>query len=214
MYLLTEGGDTLTTESGTKLAIHPFALCDWPTVQEVKDYLGITDLTQDPFIQSSIDATSGSIENYLNQKIPLQYRVEYYRKSNFDPGFVVRLPLGSNPVESVVCVLGDDAEIAYTRDDKGIGGYFYNYNKLEVRYYGGYCPIPAEILGVFYQIMAIRWSMNPATGSLSNGPIKKEAIPGVYSIEYYNTEENATGYNRTSPMEYSSTLDRFKSTFI
>lgn len=214
MYLLTETDDTLITENNTKIIIHPTTLCYWPTVQDVKDYLGITDNTQDAFIQSSIDATSQSIETYLDRKIPLQYQVDTYRKSDFDPGAIVRLKLNRTPVYEIVAVLGDGASVDYVLDDDGIAGHFYNYDEIEIRYYGGYCPIPAEILSVFYQIMGTRWNLRSSVGIQGTGPIKKESIPGVYSVEYYDTKETNSSYDFITPHEYAHSLCPYKTTFI
>jgi len=221
MYLLTEAGDYLLTEQGDKILLDSFATCDWPVLDDVKAELGVVVITYDAYIQRQIDATVQSLEKYLGRKIPAQVDSETFRITATDKniGRQGYLQLRRWPILEVIrCIHPDDlSDIDYEIDEHGhLVGAFGCYDAVQVDYHGGSCPIPADILEVFWQMVAYRYAQKDAVaGGAAAGTVKKEAIPGVFSREYFSGSEGSatSSSGGADPRTYAYILDSYRAYF-
>ena len=222
MYLLTEDDDNLTTERGDLLVADWLTTCEWPTLEEVKAELGILVPDDDAYLQRHINATVNSIENYLGRKVPAQVETYLFRLTDCDVafGYQAKIQLPRWPILEVISCINPETgwDIDYAIDEHGmLCGRFQDYSQVQVHYHGGMCPIPDDLIAVFYSIVNARWAAkDAASGGAAAGTVKKESIPGVMAIEYFSgTEGSSTGgTNVYDPKTYNFMLDPYKAYYV
>lgn len=212
-YLLTEAGDTLVTERGNNIELDVFEVCDWPTLAVVKSTLGIATSTDDVYIQRQMDITENEIENYLGRYIPMQVQTDTIRgiECNKAFGFTSSLQLKRWPVTEIIEIEGDDEllDIDTVIQYEGLlSGDFSAYDKVEVKYHGGMCPIPYELVEVFYSIVQAKYESKD--NSSTHQEIRKRTIPNVITEEFYAPDR----YSQMLVSTYSGTLDRYKALYV
>ena len=210
--LLTESSDNLITESGKNITLDEYQVCDWPTVEDVKEYLGITEQYEDAYIQGQINACVAVIEGYLGRKIPMAVDTQTFRLTDCDKAFhfYSRLSLHRYPVTEITETTPPNIEMKL--DENGmLCANFQQYSEVTIKYHGGICPIPSSLLDVFYNMMSVRYSLKGYQVPLS-GSIKKVAIPGVMSEENFDSGTSVTtsGFGLASPDNFTYALDPYK----
>ena len=221
-YLITEADDNLATEQDQSLIADWLTTCEWPTLEEVKAELGILVPDDDAYLQRAINATVNSIEAYLGRKVPAQVETHLFRLTDCDAalGYQSKVQLPRWPILEVISCIDPTSgwDINYQVDAFGmLCGRFQDYSQVQVHYHGGTCPIPDDIISVFYSIIGARWSAKDAAGGgAAAGTIKKESIPGVMAIEYFSgTEGSSTGgTNVYDPASYNFMLDPYKTYYV
>jgi len=190
----------------------------WPTLVEVKEYLGVDASGNDVYLQQQMDATVLSIEHYCGRYFEAMDTVEDFRFTDFDKNYagingvrLKRIPI--QDITSIQDASGNDISTEWMRGENGfVLGNFPRYeNFLTVTYRGGFeDEIPADVLDVYYRMTTIRNSVKDYTVPLS-GNLKNESIPNVMTMGYYNTgsDSTKTGYGLSSPDNFSYTLDNY-----
>jgi len=215
MYLLTEDDNILATESGNQIVADSYETCSWPTLEEVKLELGVTGTDDDIFLQRQINATISSMESYCGRKLNLQVDTETFHITECDRsiGYQTQLQLHRWPVYKIIEIDGMDTEVKI--DEGGLlCGNFYLNATLQVTYHGGIgCPLPDDLLDVFYQIINVRYAAKGSTGT--SGELKSESIPGVIKLDYFQNADNAGGGSSGSdPSSYSDALRAYKAYYV
>ena len=190
----------------------------WPTLIEVKDYLGITISDDDVYLQHQMDATVLSIEHYCGRYFEAQDTTETFKFTDFDKyyGKVNGLRLKRIPIQSITTIQDEDASdvsLNWTQGENGfVYGDFTRYEKnVVVTYRGGFEDnIPADVLDVYYRMMTTRYSVKDYTVPTS-GNVKNVSIPGVMTEGYYNTGSDPTkvGFGLSAPENFSYVLDAY-----
>lgn len=187
------------------------------TLEEMKNYLGITSNDSDTFLTEQIILASEAIEAYCARKFEQATYVEtFYRDEWLQQNQEIskKLHLYCFPVQSVTSV----EEFADEEDLTGqvVSGYrlhpqtgtltrmqqsnwFYNTNywwtgteKVVVTYVGGYVNIPAPVKQVAYSVVSERYNKKQAGIDLNFGSdVQKISIPGSISIDFdYSLQNN------------------------
>ena len=214
MYLLTEAADNLVTENSNLILADYFVTCGWPTLAEVKLELGSAD---DVYLQRQINATIASIEKYIGRKLPREVDDETFHVTLCDTaiGCGTKLQLRRWPVVEVIECVDDDTneDVSYTIDEYGLlCGDFQLESNIRVKYYGGLeCPLPDDLIDVFYQIITSRYASKQTSGI--SGEVKSESIPGVIKIDYFQDSSNTVSAG-SDPATYSYILDLYRSYYV
>ena len=211
--LLTESGDTLVTERGNTLAIDSFEVCDWPTLAETKAIIGIGSSTTDSFLQRQINVTVLEIENYLGRNIPMAVQTDTIRPIESDKsyGYASFVQLKRWPIIEVIEIEGDDVlvDVDTIIQYEGIlSGEFNAYEKVEIKYHGGLCPIPVDLTEVFYDMVQARYEAR--SDSSVNQELRKRTIPNVITEEFF-----APGMaDPCSVTSYANRLAKYKAIYV
>jgi len=190
----------------------------WPTLAEVKAYLGIVVPDDDDYLQMQMDATVLAIENYCGRWFEAKDDIEQFRLTDFDKHYsrVNGIRLHRVPIASIASIINaPDAGVTFTykQGESGfIQGNFIDLGEdISVSYRGGFeDAIPADVLNVYYEMMTVRYSLKSYKVPLS-GNLKSQAVPGVHSESFYDTgsESSKVGYGLPSPTNFSHVLDSY-----
>jgi len=194
------------------------AICEWPTLEEVKAELGITGTEQDAFLTRSIAASIGAIEGYVHRKLPQQLESETFYITDCDKciGYIHRLQLKRWPIVSVTtCLDGSGNAVEYSIDEGGmLCGTFMTSDKIIVDYEGGLdCASEAFniALDVFWDMVTYRNSKYGEVATASD--VKKESVPGVYTIEYHSPTSTEGSVTASSAKYYEGSLSLLRTYF-
>ena len=214
MYLLTEADDNIVTENSNLIIADSYETCGWPTLAEVKLELGSAD---DVYLQRQINATIASIEKYIGRKLARAVDEEIFHITLCDTsiGCGMKLQLRRWPVVEVIECVDNSTEdaIDYSIDEHGIlCGDFQLESNIKVKYYGGLeCPLPDDLIDVFYQIVTSRYASKQTSGV--SGEVKSESIPGVIKLDYFQDSSNAVSAG-SDPATYNYILDLYRSYYV
>lgn len=181
----------------------------WPTIEEIKSWLGITGTEDDDWLTHKRNVTISLIDRYCNRLFVQATYIETHNLWNCKSPAVYEIFLKAQPVESVVTVTGAPT---WKLTDYGTiclavsCGTTESNNDAVIEYIGGFDPMPPEIIDVFYNMMNASYA---SKGYVQTGQIKKETIMGVVSTEYAVGTDNTAANNPTLPEYYASILDSY-----
>lgn len=180
----------------------------------MKQVLGITDTVRDLELSMYLDMAGNAAERYIDNIIEQREVTEQIAKK-YVPVALRYYPVGAvssvviDGVESIAnFTQGFDDGIAWVLE--GISNYSKssNFKQMNIVYTAGYNPIPSDI-GFAIVRSAILYSENAAVG----GPVKKQVIEGVGSIEY-DTSSNESGSVGMLPASTISALDPYRRIYV
>ena len=187
----------------------------YPTLQDIKDYIGIVDATDDAWLQLTLDAVTDAIEAYCERQFELEADVaEYPEAENQQDFYVYRYPLIS--IESMT--VDDSAMDAVNMRIVGnIGKVLLAYPRtgdVIINYTGGYSVIPPSIVYVINE--SVKRAYEGKSISSTTGGIKSERIDGVVTTSYFDTgsTDSAVGGAENAPdliAPYALMLDSYMS---
>ena len=212
-YLLTEADEFLVTERGNSLEVDAFESCDWPLLADVKTFLDISNTASDTYLQRHIYATIEMIEGYLGRNVPMQVQTQTIRPIESDKsfGYASSIQLNRFPILEVIEIHGDDEllDIDTIIQYEGIlSGEFEGYEKVEIKYHGGLCPVPYDLENVFYDMIKARYE--DKDNSSVNQELRKRVIPNVITEEYF-APGNSEGMYVES---YSRVLEKYRAIYV
>lgn len=171
----------------------------WPDVTAIKAILGITGTADDAWLTRKREVVISEIENYLERFLTKGTHVE---KARFGCGCGHMMYLKGFPVESITSVRGI-TDYAFDRD----GTFCFDCvcdAEVEVTYVGGLDPIPADIVDMFYSMLAAKYANKNVT--VSSGKKKAETVPGVYSVTYFEDSGGSSSGDSDSVGYYENIL--------
>ena len=129
-----------------------------------KQYLGITDGSQDANITRMMDVTMSAVEKFLQRGLELAQETVTYRDRDFR-----RVVLPRFPVTQVLKVDGVDGLPSDWHLMPRVGWILLPtrryFQELEIEYEGGYDPLPADLEQVLWEIFMRAWaSIDENTG--------------------------------------------------
>jgi hypothetical protein len=175
-----------------------------------KQILGIVDTARDVELSMYLDMAGNACERYIDNIIEQREVTERIAKK------YIPVPLRYYPVTTVTSVLIDGVEsigdFTQGQDDgiewvlEGISNYTKStdFKQMDIVYTAGFDPIPSDI-GFAIVRAAILYSQNTAAG----GPIKKQVIEGVGSIEYDTSSNEAESVGMMPPSTVAA-LDPYR----
>lgn len=175
------------------------------TLDETKEYLGITESTYDDFLTSQIQLVSEAIEGYCGRKFEEKdYSQTFYTDDYADQSPVKNLPLFQYPVSAVTLIELDSEALTEVRLQKDSGiishrdGLMNCGDELIVEYTAGYAVIPMVIKSVVYNVVGERYNKKKSGVNLDFGSdVQRISIPGTISIDFdysLQTNERKTFY--------------------
>ena len=216
--LMTSASDRIITRSGLGLLV---SIGGWPTLAEVKNFLNVTDSTHDAYISRIRGASLTAIEMYLDRKLEYKEETETILLTNCDKvsHLYRRVYLHRWPIDSVLSIVDENGKaITFKIDEQGLlCGSFQSSYKVIVDYVGGFNPIPFDILTVFYEMINSLYAQKGVVASTA-GALKSEAVPGVFSRSYYNSDSSSgvsqSGMGVINPINYAFILDPYKAYYV
>lgn len=181
----------------------------WPDLAAVKAWLNITGAEDDDFLTHKIAVTIELIESYCNREFELKNRAEAHDLSKCSGTRIGEIVLNASPIVTINTIIGASSwrETGYGTICLQLGCFSESSDGvIIVDYEGGFDPLPAGILDVFYNMMA---AAHASKGVVSTGgQIKKETVMGVVSTEYVTDASGDTGgQDPAMPKYYSEILD-------
>ena len=162
----------------------------YPTIVEIKDYLGITGTEDDAWIQATLDTVIDAVEQYCQRVFPLEADIVQtdFNANGASTIYLQQWPLVAiasievTPIGGTVGTVLDAAR--YRMDSKKGAVYLQSPQSGDIKatYEGGFDPIPP---GVTYTINESMKSLyiNKDTDP-SALPVKSERVDGAVTIAY------------------------------
>lgn len=192
------------------------------TLQEMKDYLGLTGVDYDTFLTEQIQTISEAIENYCGRKFTQASYTEIFYKDDMERGTAYYDFYSFHyPVISLTSILGDGEDITSNcrlYKDQGriknpITG-FNLYEEVEVSYDAGYVDIPMPIKDVVYSLVEERYNKKTTGVGINFGNnVQRMSIPGTISIDFdytLNSNERKSGFGMILG-DFLNVLDFYRS---
>ena len=194
----------------------------YPTLSDVKDYLGVTDTDDDSRLTLLIAWTEELIHMYLGRNL----NETSYTQTAYKPATEL-IQLDNYPVASLTSVTIDDVVETLTdfdlvTDIGAVHGDFILGEVISIVYTGGYATIPPLIIEVFYQV--VEDSYNEYKGT-SDDEVKDVTLfdfakvsydtstaGGARSINYSGIESK--GHVPAQLQDYLGVLDMYKSNVV
>ena len=179
-------------------------------LERMKQWMDITDDTQDADLSLWLDLAGRACEKYIDNKIVSQEVTEFYAMSK------TPIDLRYYPAADVTSVLidgGDDTAswelfttdgITWAASNRHSASRVDYFNQLSITYTAGYDPVPSD-LGYVLVSTAIAYG-EQTTGT---GTIKKEVVNGVGSVEYAVSDDAAASVGLISSANIG-VLDRYR----
>ena len=174
-----------------------------------KSILGITDNSRDADLSLYLDMAGAAAEQYIDNIIDKRPVTEQFKHVNPDP-----IALRYWPADNLtkVAVDGTDVTTDYvelTQDGlhwvlKETGAESRCWTQMDVTYDAGYDPIPPDIA---YAIA--RGAIAYDNDVVSTGPVKKETVVGVGSVEYDTGLAESTSYGML-PSASTAALEKYR----
>jgi len=190
------------------------------TLANVKTRLGITDSTDDVFLQQQLDMISDVIESYCRRKfITADYRQTFYKE---DQPATSRMSLYHFPAQEITSIEEDevtlDAENYRLHKPTGIvtriGFNFFFDTTTVVIYTAGYDTCPTPVLAVLDALVGERYNKRKSGVDLNFGSdVQRISIPGAISVDfdYTLTSNDRKSAYGTIIGNYSNVLDDWRS---
>lgn len=185
-------------------------------LEKLKKILGITDNSQDAYLNSLLQDSQELVESYLDRKLDLQEHEEYIEVNNSST-----INLKNYPVDSVSHIesLGGRVIEGYKifkpsgmlRINQVLNGdYVINYS-------AGYEPLPVWAQkAVIDTATAIHYSIESSGSGVALGSVKSEEIVGVAKVTYEtgSSSSNSAGNSQAGlPLEVISILDLHRNNY-
>jgi len=180
----------------------------------MKQIMGIVDTARDVELSMYLDMAGNAAERYIDNIIEQREVTEKIAKK------YVPVPLRYYPVTTVTSVLVDGvesiADFTQGQDDgiewllEGISNYTMSasFKQMNIVYTAGFNPLPAEV-GFAIVRTAIGYSENASAG----GPVRKQVIEGVGSIEYDTSSSESSGVGMLSAST-TAALDPYRRLYV
>ena len=187
----------------------------YPTLQNIKDYLGIVDATDDVWLQLTLDAVTDAIEAYCERKFELDADVaEYPEAENQQDFYVYRYPLVSIQSMTVDDSAMDSVNMRIVGNLGKIILAYPRTGDVVLNYTGGYSVIPPSIVYVINESMKRAYEGKDV--SSTTGGIKSERIDGVVTTAYFDSDStgDSSGGAENAPdliAPYAMMLDSYMS---
>jgi len=132
------------------------------SLEKVKEFIGITDTSQDTFLGTLLDGVSDAIETDCRRAIALG---TYSEKFDIEYDYTEDFLVTNSPIQSVVALTDNGTLLAETTDYYWESyGYIHRYpedyyfttglRKVEITYVAGYDPIPDDVQLVVQKLVA------------------------------------------------------------
>lgn len=192
------------------------------TVDETKEYLGITDSSNDDFLASQIQLISDAVEGYCGRIFSLGTYTETFFSDEFTKP-LREIRTFHYPVTGLTSATdenGDPIDISGARAATQTGtlvnpaGWFYGYKQIVLVYDAGYATIPALIKTTVIALVGQRYNKKISGVNLDFGSdVQRISIPGTISIDFdysldSNSRKNSYGVLLGS---YTNVLDPYRS---
>lgn len=189
----------------------------WPTLTDVKNYLGVTDASNDSYLTVQINGAIDSIERYCGRNFEAADLVEshvnpdYSSTDNRNISLIINQP----PINSITSVKdGDGTDLEYLSIGSGmLNGKFNTVQTVVVTYNGGYTTIPGDVISVFYDMVRARYGLKSAPDESLASNIKSRSIPGVMTETFFGSSAmgNSTNAERmaTNAEQYAEVLNKY-----
>ena len=187
----------------------------YPTLEEIKEFLGITTPDDDDYLTMARAAVIDALENYCQRKFELLADVDHWMNVEFAQDFfLARYPMVS--VEAVIAN-GSTLDAGSYKFHAGEGKLALNRvitGDLEVQYTGGFDPVPPTINWVIYHAVRDAYGSKDVSGTA--GAVKSERLDGVATLTYFEESSDTGGGGGASDAApiiavYASSLDPYMS---
>jgi len=194
----------------------------YPTVADVKTFLGITSTDDDARLTLLVSWTEELIHKYLGRNL----NTNTYTQLAYKPQTEI-FQLDNYPVDSITSITIDDVlqtltEYDLTLDIGTLYGDFIESETVSVVYVGGYATIPPLVVDVFYAVVEDRYNEYKGT---SSAEVKDVTLfdfakvsydtttgTGARSINYSGV--SATGNVPAQLQSYLGVIDMYKSNTV
>ena len=168
----------------------------YPSLSDVKDFLGISGTDDDTRLTLLISWTEELIHAYLGRNL----NTDTYTKTSYKPQ-TEGIQLTNYPVDSVTSITIDTELQTLTDYDlvSDIGtvyGDFIESENVSIVYVGGYATIPPLVVDVFYAVVEDRY--NDYKG-ISDSEVKDVTLFDFAKVSY----DTSTGSGATRSLNYS-----------
>jgi len=187
----------------------------YPTLTDIKSYLGITTPADDAYLTLVLAAVIQAVEEYCQRAFPEAEVFQTLVHVDDTDTFLLK----HYPVSAVSLVVANGTtfgESDYTLD--GDLGLLYltisRSGDFEFTYTGGYDPIPPMVDYVIKEAVKTVYSNRDTDSEL--GPIKSERVDGATTLAYFAPEDyvSSGGGSSLTPKilsPYANLLDTFRS---
>ena len=193
-------------------------------LNDVKTFLGVSDASQDIFLQLQIELVSEAIEGYCHRKfLQNNYVQTIYREDLQDTKSLplYHFPLIGAPTVKEKGHSGSETPVVDFRYNstsgvltKTFGTFFQNGPMVEVTYTAGYATLPAIIKHVLLSVVQERYNKKMNGIDLNFGSdVQRISIPGTISIDFdYSLNNNERKSHFGSILgSHLNVLDSFRS---
>lgn len=187
----------------------------YPTLQEIKDFIGIVGVDDDAYLTVVREAVIDAIEQYCQRKFEKAADSDTFLELNFENHvYVSRFPLDTVSLVEVndSALTTDDYQLHQKTglvllDSKVTG-------KVKVDYNGGFDPIPGTISHLIYAAVKDAYSSKDADSSV--GSVKSERVDGAVTLAYFSPDasgEEMGSVRASNPLiaRYAHALDPYMS---
>ncbi len=171
----------------------------YPTLEEVKNYLGVTTGDDDALIQQIIDQTIALLENYLGRNM---VSATFDHESYMPESNMIQLKNYPTKIINSITLDGEAGVVEDYHVSKDIGtiyGDFNNVDVVEINYDGGYDPLPLDYEQVFYQVVS---DVYDDYKGVSDSDVKDVTLFDFAKVSY-DTSTTTTGGSRGGTINYS-----------
>ncbi len=201
------------------------------TLADMKDYLGITDGSQDTYLTSELALFDSAVQNYCNRIFEQNTYIETIYYDDFSDDFsyllyhypavnvtsVIEKAPNSTDESRSFRVNKKVGELVLT-DDSGVRTrLFTNYTVgayLEITYDAGYATVPLEIQEAIKSLIQARYNKKQSGIDLNFGSnVQRINITGVMGIDFDYTLNNNERSNKYGMLlgDYLNIFDSFRS---
>ena len=201
------------------------------SLEDMKEYLGISDSSQDDYLNSELALFSEAVENYCNRKfLQATYTERIYHRDfrNQREHYLYHFPVVSITSVTEKAYNEDDValghlvnkkigklnvldECEYVRNlftNTGMNGY------LEIVYEAGYTDTPLEVQEAIKELIQARYNKRESGVDFNFGSnVQRVSIPGVMGIDFdytLSTNERSNKYGMLLG-DYQNILDNYRS---
>lgn len=194
------------------------------TVDQIKESLGITDSSQDDFIEAQAEIISDAIENYCGRKFASATWLETFYQEDYQAGSD-KMYLYHYPVTAVTSIVVKDGLLTTDIEDdvrvhkdsgrmRNKDGFFRYGDIVEVEYTAGFAAIPNPIKSVLTSLVEERYNKKVAGVSVNFGSdVQSISIPGTISVAFdYSLQANQRNVAFGTILgNYVNVLDHYRS---
>jgi len=192
----------------------------YPTLTEVKDYLGVTGTEDDAWLQATLDTVIEAVEQYCQRVFPLEIDLN---QEDFNQQGIMQMYAGRWPLVSITSITVTNGGIdqvldaeRYRRNEK-LGIIYFDSPQtgdITTVYEGGFDPIPAGITYTINESMKSLYTNKDNDPSAL--PVKSERIDGALTVAYDTSLVTSEGGSSGGDVPvviapFTSLLDTYRS---